>query len=387
MEKIAIVIPGFLPVPAVLGGGVEQLITTLLEQNDLYGSFQIDLYTLDHDLIRNIEFNNTNIIRIKSNHFNIIVEKIINYFFKKINQEKNYSYFGSKTAKIIKMNKYSKIIIENNMYIYKKVFESYNKSYNCDFYFHLHNDIGGKDKPLFLCKYIAKTSKAVITCSDYLNRKYKSITGFKNTFTLNNIVDHNCFYFDEKSRFEIRNKFDLNGKFVYTYVGRISEEKGIFELIKAFKLIKNQQILLMIVGDFNDSVFGKKMSSLIKDDNRIVCCGSISNNQVFKYMSASDCVIIPTICEEAFGLVALEAVYCKRRLIISNSGGLIDLVGNNAEIVDRYDIVNNLKKKMEFVFKKNMDNFENNSFEYPKNIIQKYEYDKYYPNFCDILKR
>ena len=64
----------------------------------------------------------------------------------------------------------------------------------------------------------------------------------------------------------------------------------------------------------------------------------------------SDCVIIPTIIEEAFGLVAIEALSCAKPVIATNSGGLLDIVDNNCG----------------FIFSK--ENFENELLNILKNV-------------------
>ena len=45
--KLAIISPGFVPVPAVKGGAVEQLIEYIVTANELYHKYDIDLYTVD----------------------------------------------------------------------------------------------------------------------------------------------------------------------------------------------------------------------------------------------------------------------------------------------------------------------------------------------------
>lgn len=65
MIKLAIISPGFLPVPAVNGGAVEQLITNILDENEKNHTFDIDVYTINDPKLSKLNYKYTNIIVIK----------------------------------------------------------------------------------------------------------------------------------------------------------------------------------------------------------------------------------------------------------------------------------------------------------------------------------
>ena len=54
----------------------------------------------------------------------------------------------------------------------------------------------------------------------------------------------------------------------------------------------------------------------------IIFAGYVPNNLIYKILSISDCIVIPTQVEEAFGVTALEAMYMKIPIISSDSGNL-----------------------------------------------------------------
>ena len=64
--KLAIISPGFVPVPAVKGGAVEQLIEYIVTANELYHKYDIDLYTVDDPLLNNFTYKYTNLIKVPS---------------------------------------------------------------------------------------------------------------------------------------------------------------------------------------------------------------------------------------------------------------------------------------------------------------------------------
>ena len=51
--KIAVLTSGILPIPAVLGGAVENLIDIYLKYNDKYHLHDITVYSVSHPAIKN----------------------------------------------------------------------------------------------------------------------------------------------------------------------------------------------------------------------------------------------------------------------------------------------------------------------------------------------
>jgi glycosyltransferase involved in cell wall biosynthesis len=49
--------------------------------------------------------------------------------------------------------------------------------------------------------------------------------------------------------------------------------------------------------------------------------------------NASDAVVVPSVCREAFGLVALEALAAGRPVIASSTGGLVEIVNEHNGIL------------------------------------------------------
>ena len=115
--------------------------------------------------------------------------------------------------------------------------------------------------------------------------------------------------------------------------------------------------------------------------HRIIEQYFIDNN----YFNLADVVVIPTICEEAFGLVAVEAMKCSKAIITTNSGGLIEIVDEScAIIIDKNDIINNLENAMIKVVnnKENIELMGMNSF---KLVENKYTQEEYYDRILKVL--
>ena len=349
-KKIAIITPGFLPVPAVNGGGGEMLITKLIDQNEKEKKLDIDLYTLYDKKISQENYKQTKIIFIHTSKIENTIAKIINKIGNILKKPIHINIYGNKVSNIIKQKKYDYLLIENNMYIFKKIDKSY--PFKSKKIFHLHNDIGGLDKPNKLCKYIGDNADLILTVSNYLKKRFLKFAPSNKVEVLYNCIDIKRFDTKEKERKKYREKYAIQqNEFVFLYIGRLSEEKGPLSLIKAFKQLasKNNNIKLCVVGDiwFNSKKTSPYLEKIKEESSslssQIIFAGSQDSEEIPKFMSMSDCVVIPTQCEEAFGLVAAEAMAAKRALIVSNSGGLTEVVDNScAKIVNRNEFIKNL---------------------------------------------
>ena len=123
-------------------------------------------------------------------------------------------------------------------------------------------------------------------------------------------------------REEIRIKLGYsNDDFIYGFVGRITKDKGINELLEAYLSLDDDSKLLM-VGDVEDK------STLNRDvfEKAIVCSdinfvGSVKD--IEKYYAAMDVLVLPSY-REGFGNVVIEAASLGTPAIISNIPGPVD---------------------------------------------------------------
>ena len=104
----------------------------------------------------------------------------------------------------------------------------------------------------------------------------------------------------------------------------------------------------------------------------------------------SDCLVVPSMWEEPFGVVALEGMASSLPLIVTNSGGLMEIVDDKCAFVvnKEQDIVNNLTVKMDEM----MINREKSKKmgEYGREcVVENSEYDskKYFLNFLRKIDR
>lgn len=393
MINIAIITSGFLPVPAVRGGGVEQLCTSIINKNEVYKKLNIDLYTVYDSQLENCCYNYTQIHQIKINKISRFIGKCLNRIMKSLNIGLFIDLYAYKCSKIINNQpNYDYIIIENNMFLFKIIKNNYKKK--SKFIFHLHNDIDNYYKPRRLCKYIADNAYKVLTVSNYMKERFSKVTK-----RINNIeILYNCIpleKFQYKNN-DLRKKYNIKeDDIVFLYCGRFSKEKGLLELIEAFNNLFNEKAKLLIIGSpiknrilkydvINE--YSKKIYKNSQNNKKIIHVGYVSNDKLNMYYSVSDIVVVPTLCEEAFGLVAVEAMACSKPLIVTNSGGLMEIVDSNcALILDKKNILNELEKSMK-IFLENPILIKKMGENSLKKVSKKYSEEKYYFNFLDTLK-
>lgn len=105
------------------------------------------------------------------------------------------------------------------------------------------------------------------------------------------------------------------------YIGRIEPEKGVELLIKNFCKINKKDVRLIIAGNGNLRYIDHLKTKY--QDTRIKWIGLSEQNQFYKMV---DLVVIPSLWNEPFGRVAIEAIYANRPIIISNRGGLSEIL-------------------------------------------------------------
>jgi len=114
----------------------------------------------------------------------------------------------------------------------------------------------------------------------------------------------------------------------YLYVGRLSEEKNLFFLIKVFNALSDYQLTIIGVGPIETEL--KKLAN----DN-IVFCGQVDNKDLKNVYFDNDLLILPSL-REPWGLVVEEALYFGMPVIISDKCGAIELIenGENGYVFD-----------------------------------------------------
>lgn len=389
--RIALISTMNLPTPAVKGGAVEMLTTHIIEENEKYRELYIDLYTIYDAAIDQYKYSYTNIIQIKTKKIERLLQKIVNFKNRILRNKKVYNISYQKLAKIVSNNKYDRIVIENNMFVYKVI----QKKTNIPLIYHIHNDFNDYDKTIDNYKLIASSVKTIIAVSEYIKSRLNSVEKFKNIEVLLNAIDKSIYNINKAK--SLRNKYQIEGNdIVIGYTGRITREKGVLELIKSIKMINvNKNIKLLIVGSQwygkleNDEYMMRVQSEIDNIRNDVIFTGYIDQNEMPNLYKTMDILVIPSLCEEAFGCVAIEAMAMGLPVISAKSGGLKEIIKDDFGYIIEKDenFISNISYSIEKLV--NDDDLRNKMGEMAKKEFdsnKNYHKEQYYLNFCNILK-
>jgi glycosyltransferase involved in cell wall biosynthesis len=148
---------------------------------------------------------------------------------------------------------------------------------------------------------------------------------------LHNTIDVDSFS-ENKNRERIRSSYGIASEdIVIAMFARIIPMKGQLVLTKAIKQLRAQghNVTCMFVGDSSD--YGK---AYLQDIEKYITINNLENDFVFagyqndmaSYYAAADIIVHPSIAEEAFGRIIIEAWAAKRPIIASNIGASVELI-------------------------------------------------------------
>jgi len=128
---------------------------------------------------------------------------------------------------------------------------------------------------------------------------------------------------------KIRSKYQIpNDAFVFGYIGRINIDKGINELLKAFKMImvNDPNSYLMLVGMFDESnPISKENIIWASNCNQVIFTGNVSTDEVYEYLASFDILTHPTY-REGFGKVLQEAMGMELPIITTDVPGANEVI-------------------------------------------------------------
>jgi len=142
-------------------------------------------------------------------------------------------------------------------------------------------------------------------------------------------VDLSKFCFDPQVRQVMRRQYGIQcGDCVFIFVGRLTKDKGILDLIKAFQLLDNRtntslSSTLLIVGPDEEGI--ELLSRQLLDGKNLNICWVGPTFRPQDFMTAADVLVLPSY-REGFGSVLIEAAACGLPTIAYRIDGVVDAV-------------------------------------------------------------
>lgn len=221
----------------------------------------------------------------------------------------------------------------------------------------------------FVKKEMSQKVDAVVGISNFILKHHLKFGYFKKA--KRKVVISNSIDFISEQNQSITNSFG--------YIGRLSPEKGIEFMIEAFLKSTNQNRKLLIAGKGNKD-YEQKLRSKYESD-RVVFLGS--QNQV-SFLKMIDLLIVPSLWNEPFGRVVIEAYASKVPVFMASNGGLEELQVDNISWCFDTNQIDTLINLFDNFNPKYVDSsiFDKIVKHYSQDVIVK----KYMDLFTDIIK-
>jgi glycosyltransferase involved in cell wall biosynthesis len=119
----------------------------------------------------------------------------------------------------------------------------------------------------------------------------------------------------------INKKYKLKGKKVVLFSGKLTQQKGVFYLIKAAKDIAGD---IYIIGDGPEKKNLEDMTYKmgLKNVHFLGYMGGEMKKELEEFYYRADVFVAPSVWDEPLGLVILEAMTCKTPVIATRKGGI-----------------------------------------------------------------
>jgi glycosyltransferase involved in cell wall biosynthesis len=182
---------------------------------------------------------------------------------------------------------------------------------------------------------LTQSAQRVIVCSEYMRGELKRALGCpaeKTEVVYNGLsverwknitAEHQC-------DFEaLRAKYATPEEAIIYFVGRITYEKGIFILLNAMpKIIAAMQdrVRLVIIGTGDAySILLQRQAWDLGIYHKVTFTGFMADADFWDFQKVANCAVFPSLYEP-FGIVALESFAAKIPLVVSDTGGLPEVV-------------------------------------------------------------
>ncbi len=133
---------------------------------------------------------------------------------------------------------------------------------------------------------------------------------------------------DPKEIENIDRKYNLKGKKVVLFTGRLTKQKGVIYLVRAASQIPNATIV--VVGDGPER---KKIEEEIyrKNIKNVVLAGYYpSTSPTFHaFYERADIYVSPSVWDEPLGLTILEAMASRTPVVATRKGGVVSIISDN----------------------------------------------------------
>ena len=394
MKKVLIIAATNLPIPAYKGGATETLVSDFLNlasaDEEAQNEIQFDVYS--NCAGKDFNVNNVHYHFIRQNVFDKIRFRF-HWFIRQLTLKRRFipDFFPVKVSKNVDINGYDLVLLEGN----KDQAITARSVYQGVICLHIHTvmtltkKIYKSDKTVGACDYLIANSNFTKRVLDQIDEsRRQDIKVLKNAIQLSDFVNDEIAF---RKEFRLLNGISEDD-FVFIYCGRLERGKGVLQLIKAFKKIGSGAKLIIVGASWFSSnkkspyIYQlEKEASDVKEN--IVFTGYVKHDLMNKYYRAADAFVMPSIYEEAAGLVAIEAQAAGLPVIASRIGGIPEFLPESTSLLvnveDEEFFVNDLARKMNDL--RNDSQLYQKEVEMAKRSVKQFGMQDYYQRMKKLL--
>lgn len=192
---------------------------------------------------------------------------------------------------------------------------------------------GGYQISSWVEKLAFENAAALIAVSDGMRadvlNSYPNIDPRK-VFTIRNGIDTQRFKPNPDE--SVLKRFNITSPYA-VFVGRITRQKGLAHLLRAWSLVDPSFTLVLAASSPDEPAIGKEVEGLInelseKRGNIIWIKEMLPNHELTALLTQATTFLCPSIYEP-LGIVNLEAMACETAVVASKVGGIPEVVVNN----------------------------------------------------------
>ncbi|MEA1937308.1 MAG: glycosyltransferase family 4 protein [Patescibacteria group bacterium] len=188
-----------------------------------------------------------------------------------------------------------------------------------------------KSDEYIMMKYFSKKTNFV---SISLNQRKQSDLRLNYVDNIYNGINLNDFSFNKKP------------KNYLVWLGRIHYGKGLWNAVNVAKIAKEKLIIAGNITCKTDEEYFQSVKPMI-DGKQIKYIGEVGPKEKSKLLKDAKAVLFPTIWEEPFGLVMIEAMACGTPVIGFDKGSVLEVIKNGVTgfiVEDDKEMIEALKK-------------------------------------------
>ena len=327
-----------LPIPPTMGGAVQALVWDgLIKRNEetpqahfvVFSPYEEKAALLSQGL------KETEFVYIRPSSFSCLLDKAVSLFLKLIGKSKRLISYGyifrtlsycSKAKRFLKRIDARHYVVENSVPTFRALKRVLRNGKNKVF-FHSH----ALPSSLYGSRKIFKRASGILAVSNYIADAWHRLLPGVDTAILHNCIDPSTF---------TPARVPSNEKVKILCVARISPEKGILELLRAYsRMTLRRQVELTLAGAaFYETKmmteYEKQAIDFIKENRLDVkLLGHVPYSKIPELYQKADIVVVPSTGPDAAPLAAIEALSCGKALVTSNSGGIPEYVSDAAIVL------------------------------------------------------